>query len=156
MDEIVRLYELNQIMSSGNLIESKEKEEMYALVQYLNMEKDNAGLWMFEMSTYIDFALGRIPEEEIPSKIDQLEYVDQLYQKFVLSIEMTDVEKDSFAELQANTRRARENSGWSSEETRNEFDADRKFLSSMIELEKSHENSHEEIYLTETMTLGMV
>lgn len=130
---------------------------MYALVQYLNIEKDNAGLWMFEMSTYIDFALGRIPEEEIPSKIDQLEYVSQLYQKFVLSIEMTDIEMKSFAELQANTKRARENSGWqSSEETISELDDDRKFLQSMIELEKSHENSHEEIYLTETMTLGMV
>lgn len=104
------------------------------------------------MSTYIDFALGRIPEEEIPSILDQLQYVDQLYQKFVLSIEMTEDEATSFAELQANTRRARENSGFSIEEARSEFDADRKFLQSMIELE----NRQQEVYLTETMTLRMV
>lgn len=47
---------------------------------------------------------------------------------------MTEDEATSFAELQANTRRARENSGFSIEEARSEFDADRKFLQSMIEL----------------------
>jgi len=65
---------------------------------------------------------------------------------------MTEDEATSFAELQANTRRARENSGFSIEEARSEFDADRKFLQSMIELE----NRQQEVYLTETMTLRMV
>jgi len=54
--------------------------------------------------------------------------------------------------LQANTRRARENSDWSSEDAKSELDADRRFLEFMIALE----NSQQLIYLTETLTLGMV
>lgn len=54
--------------------------------------------------------------------------------------------------MQANTRRARENSDWSSEDAKSELDADRRFLEFMIALE----NSQQLIYLTETLTLGMV
>lgn len=97
MDKIARLDELNQIVASFEIgeilvLEPYVKKERDALVEYLNAEKDTAGLWMYRMSTYIDFNLGRIPEEEIPSKLDQLKYVDGLYQKFILSIEMNEEE----------------------------------------------------------------